>query len=152
MTEASDDSQKRLNDIPDWIYLLREFYEIYRFLSSGGSNQIRAHQRAVREAISRVMSSNRPLVPGTGIKKPVTGHLRRALDEGRVERHSNIIRAIEAVQASIDWQYGYEKVPRGLKDKYAYAELWAVWTGDLRRGDLGACSICARLHLSLACP
>jgi dimethylpropiothetin dethiomethylase len=123
VTEANDDSQKRLNDIPDWIYLLREFYEIYRFLSSGGSNHIRAHQRAVREAISRVMSSNRQLVLGTGIQKPVTGHLRRALDEGRVERHSNIIRAIEAVQASIDWQYGYEKVPRGLKDKYAYAEL-----------------------------
>lgn len=117
------ENQSRLNDIPDWVYLLREFYEIYRFLSSGGSNQIRAHQRAVREAISRVMSSNGQLVLGTGIQKPVTRHLRRALDEGCVERHSNIIRAIEAVQASIDWQYGYEKVPRGLKDKYAYAEL-----------------------------
>lgn len=117
------DSQTRLNDIPDWIYLLREFYEIYRFLSSGGSNQIRAHQRTVREAISRVMSSNGLLSLGTGIQKPVTRHLRRALDEGRMERHSNIIRSIEAVQAAIDWQYGYEKVPRGLKDKYAYAEL-----------------------------
>lgn len=117
------DSQTRLNDIPDWIYLLRELYEIYRFLSSGGSNQIRAHQRTVREAISRVMSSNGSLSLGAGVQKPVTGHLRRALDEGRVERHSNIIRSIEAVQASIDWQYGYEKVPRGLKDKYAYAEL-----------------------------
>lgn len=117
------DSQARLNDIPDWIYLLREFYEIYRFLSSGGSNQIRAHQRTVREAISRVMSSNGSLSLGTGIQKPVTRHLRRALDEGRMERHSNIIRSIEAVQGAIDWQYGYEKVPRGLKDKYAYAEL-----------------------------
>jgi dimethylpropiothetin dethiomethylase len=123
VTEVNDDIKQHLSDSPDWIYLLREFYEIYRFLSSGGSNHIRAHQRAVREAISRVMSSNRQLVLGTGIQKPVTGHLRRALDEGRVERHSNIIRAIEAVQASIDWQYGYEKVPRGLKDKYAYAEL-----------------------------
>ncbi len=123
MNETHKNSQTRLNDIPDWVYLLREFYEIYRFLSSGGSNQIRAHQRAVREAISRVMSSNGPIVRGAGIQKPVTGHLRRAFDEGRVERHSNIIRAIEAVQASIDWQYGYEKVPRGLKDKYAYAEL-----------------------------
>ncbi|MEQ8657955.1 MAG: dimethylsulfonioproprionate lyase family protein [Hyphomicrobiales bacterium] len=120
---TQSESRPCLNDIPDWIYLLREFYEIYRFLSSGGSNQIRAHQRTVREAISRVINSNGSLCLGTGIQKPVTRHLRRALDEGRMERHSNIIRSIEAVQAAIDWQYGYEKVPRGLKDKYAYAEL-----------------------------
>jgi hypothetical protein len=37
MTEA------RLSDNPDWGYLLREFYELYRFLPSGGSVPIRAH-------------------------------------------------------------------------------------------------------------
>ncbi|MFK7791648.1 MAG: dimethylsulfonioproprionate lyase family protein [Devosiaceae bacterium] len=122
-TGAAPQGEMRLNDNPNWVYLLREFYEIYRYLSSGGSNQIRAHQRAVREAISRVMASNAPIVSGTGITKPVTAHLRRALDEGIPERHATMIRSLEAVQHVIDWQYGYEKVPRGLKDKYAYAEL-----------------------------
>lgn len=123
MDDTQTESEMRLNGNPNWVYLLREFYEIYRYLSSGGSTQIRSHQRAVREAISRVMGSNTLIVPGTGIVKPVTGHLRRALAEGKRERHSDIIRSLEAVGDMIDWQYGYEKVPRGLKDKYAYAEL-----------------------------
>lgn len=123
MEDTDTDREMRLNDDPNWVYLLREFYETYRYLSSGGSTQIRAHQRAVREAISRVMGSNAQIMPGIGIVKPVTRHLRRALDEGKLERHSTIIRSLEAVGQMIDWQYGYEKVPRGLKDKYAYAEL-----------------------------
>ena len=48
-------AHRRLSDYPDWGYLLREYYEVYRFLSSGGSDRIRAHQRAVRESISRVI-------------------------------------------------------------------------------------------------
>ena len=50
MTIEADDQQ--LSDIPDWRYLLREYYEFYRYLSSGGSPKIRSHQRAVREAYS----------------------------------------------------------------------------------------------------
>ncbi|MEM6615249.1 MAG: dimethylsulfonioproprionate lyase family protein [Pseudomonadota bacterium] len=121
--ELDTASMVRLNDQPDWVYLLREFYEIYRYLSAGGSAKIRSHQKAVREAISRVMACNAEIVPGSGITKPVTAHLRRAFSEGKLERHANIVRAIEAVSDVIDWQYGYEKVPRALKDKYAYAEL-----------------------------
>ena len=30
-------AQLRLKDAPDWVYLLREFYEMYRFLPSGGA-------------------------------------------------------------------------------------------------------------------
>lgn len=113
----------RLNDAPSWTYLLREFYEIYRYLPSGGSAHIRAHQRNVREAISRVMSANALLHLHDGIGKPVTAHFQRALDEGRRERHADMIRSIDAIRHHLVWQYGYEKVPRGLKDKYAYAEL-----------------------------
>lgn len=113
----------RLNDLPSWIYLLREFYEIYRYLPSGGSSLIRAHQRAVRESISRVMNANAVLEPRQRVGKPVTAHFRRALDEGRRERHADMIRSIDAISDHLVWQYGYEKVPRGLKNKYAYAQL-----------------------------
>lgn len=123
LADAASTPETRLKDEPNWVYLLREFYEIYRYLSSGGSNQIRAHQRAVREAISRVMASNARITPGRGLTKPVTAHFQRALDEGMPERHATMIRALQAVRDAFDWQYGYEKVPRGLKDKYAYAEL-----------------------------
>lgn len=117
MTEA------RLSDHPDWGYLLREYYELYRFLPSGGSDRIRAHQRAVREAISRVMKANGEIrfrEPGW---KPVAAHLKRALDEGKLERHAAMIRALDAVAPALDWQYGYDKVPRGLDRKFAYAEV-----------------------------
>jgi len=116
-------SEQRLSDLPDWRYLLREFYEFYRFLSSGGSERIRAHQRAVREAISRVMKENAPMRFRTPETKPVVAHFKRALDEGRLERHAPVIRAIESISESLDWQYGYEKVPRGLERKYAFAEF-----------------------------
>lgn len=120
-----DDSslQEFLSDYPDWGYLLREFYEAYRFLSSGGSDKIRAHQRAVREAISRVTRSKSIIRFVDPAQKPVTAHLKRALDEGRLERTAPLIRAIESVQHQLTWQYGYEKVPRGLSKSYAYAEF-----------------------------
>lgn len=116
-------TDSRLRDWPDWIYLLREYYEFYRFLRSGGSTKIRAHQRTVREAISRVLQANPPMKFMDPAQKPVVTHLRRALDEGRNERHAPLIRAIDAVSAQLSWQYGYEKMPKGLERKYAYAEF-----------------------------
>ncbi|POF29686.1 dimethylsulfonioproprionate lyase family protein [Roseibium marinum] len=116
-------AQRRLSDYPDWGYLLREFYEAYRFLSSGGSEKIRAHQRTVREAISRVSKSNSEIRFDAPAQKPVTAHLKRALDEGRQERTAPLIRAVESIQGHLIWQYGYEKVPRGLDRTYAYAEI-----------------------------
>ncbi len=120
---AEAGASERLSAHPDWGYLLREFYELYRFLSSGGSPRIRAHQRAVREAISRVHKSDPVLRFRPPTAKPVTSHLRRALDEGRLERHAPVVRAIDAIAPTLDWEYGYEKVPRGLERKFAYAEI-----------------------------
>lgn len=113
----------RLSDRPDWLYLLRDYYELYRRLSAGGSAKIRSHQKVVREGISRVIKSNAEVRELEPVSKPVTAHWRRALDNGRMERHAPFIRALEGVQQHLVWQYGYEKVPRGLEQKYAYAEL-----------------------------
>ncbi|MEL7099024.1 MAG: dimethylsulfonioproprionate lyase family protein [Pseudomonadota bacterium] len=113
----------RLTDRPDWTYLLRDCYEIYRRVPAGGSVAIRAHQRMVRERINRVIGANAELLPQPAQDKPVTAHLRRALDNGMMERHAPLIRALETIRAGLSWQYGYEKVPRGLEKKYAYAEL-----------------------------
>ena len=120
---AGPDSLLRLRDEPNWYYLLREFYELYRFLPSGGSDRIRGHQRAVRERISALIQTNAPLRFGACEEKPVTAYLRRVLDEGRVEKHAPVIRAIDAVRAGLNWQYGYDKIPRGLSQKFAYAEI-----------------------------
>ncbi|MEO0936756.1 MAG: dimethylsulfonioproprionate lyase family protein [Pseudomonadota bacterium] len=113
----------RLADRPDWTYLLRDCYEIYRRVPAGGSVAIRSHQRMVRERINRVLGANAELHPQLPQHKPVTAHLRRALDNGMMERHAPLIRALETVRDELSWQYGYEKVPRGLEKKYAYAEL-----------------------------
>ncbi|MGZ0188949.1 MAG: dimethylsulfonioproprionate lyase family protein, partial [Alphaproteobacteria bacterium] len=121
MTIEADDQQ--LSDIPDWRYLLREYYEFYRYLSSGGSPKIRSHQRAVREAISRVMAANTPVKRLERADKPVTVHLKRALDEGLLERHASFIRAIQTIKHDLCWQYGYDRMPRGLERKFAYAEF-----------------------------
>lgn len=121
--EMTMTEQPRLQDCPDWLYLLRDYYELYRRLSAGGSSKIRSHQKIVREGISRVIKANAEVYASEAVSKPVTAHWRRALDNGRLERHAPFIRAVESVQAHLVWQYGYEKVPRGLERKYAYAEL-----------------------------
>ncbi|MCR9127451.1 MAG: dimethylsulfoniopropionate lyase [Rhodobacteraceae bacterium] len=113
----------KLKHLPDWQYLLQDYYELYRYLPSGGSPLIRAHQRAVREAIRRVIKANPDVVPQPPAQKPVTRHFRRALDEGRRERLAPVIRALDSVKHLLSWQHGYEKVPRGLAGSYAYAEL-----------------------------
>ncbi len=113
----------RLEDRPEWGYLLREFYELYRRGKAGGSAKIRSHQRAVREAISAILDSNPPVLERTPEDKPVTAHLKRAMDNGRRGSTQSIVRTIESVLPEVSWLYGYEKVPRGLSRKYAYAEF-----------------------------
>ncbi len=119
----AEPSGQHLADLPDWRYLLREYYELYRGLSAGGSPVIRAHQRAVRIAINGVTKSNPPIASLPPTERPVTAHLRRALDNGRQERNAAVVRAIAAVQGSLSWQIGYERPPHGLERKYAFAEF-----------------------------
>lgn len=113
----------RLQDRPAWGYLLRDYYELYRRLSAGGSAKIRAHQRAVREEISRLIKGNAPVREHEWAHKPVLSHYRRAIDNGLLERHAHFVRAIDAISDHLTWQYGYDRVPRGLERKYAYAEI-----------------------------
>ena len=112
-----------LKDEPDWFYLLREYYEMYRCSSAGGSQKIRAHQRIVRETISKVMDDNPPVSFHQPMTKPVCAHLGRALDRGRLQATAPLIRAIENVSAKLTWVYGYEPIPRHLSGKFAYAEI-----------------------------
>ncbi|WP_322891411.1 MULTISPECIES: dimethylsulfonioproprionate lyase family protein [unclassified Yoonia] len=112
-----------LKTLPDWRYLLAEFYELYRAIPAGGSDRIRTHQRQTREAINRVMKANAPVQLQPAAQKPVTAHLRRALDQGRSGPMASIIRSLDTVSAELSWQYGYEKVPPALAESYAYAEI-----------------------------
>ncbi|MEM6940494.1 MAG: dimethylsulfonioproprionate lyase family protein [Pseudomonadota bacterium] len=112
-----------LQDMPDWLYLLQEFDELYRFVPAGGSDRIAAHQRKTREAIARLLRAPTQVRLQPKATKPVVAHLRRALDEGRQTVMAPMVRALDAVRPDLSWQYGYEKVPRGLQNKYAYAEI-----------------------------
>lgn len=112
-----------LRDLPNWRYLLQEYDELYRYLPAGGSDRIKGHQRKVREAINRLLKQNAPVRLQERAEKPVTTHLRRALDEGRQGVLAPVVRAFDAVASQLSWQYGYEKVPKGLTQKFAYAEL-----------------------------
>ena len=114
---------QRLSENPDWMYLLRDSYELYRRCSAGGSSKIRRHQANVRERVNRVIKSNAEVRWSEPQLKPVVKHLQRAMNNGRLERTEAFIRTIETLRDSLNWQYGYEKVPRGLEQKYAYAEF-----------------------------
>jgi dimethylpropiothetin dethiomethylase len=129
------DARPRLADQPNWLYLLREYYEMYRFLSAGGSRHIRSHQRKVREEISKLIRANPELALEAGCDLPVTAHLRRALNEGRNASLAPVVRALDAVRPALQWQYGYDKVPKGLARSYGYAEI-AGPNGPIKSADV----------------
>lgn len=114
---------QRLSENVPWQYLLREVDAVYRFSSAGGSTQVRSHKRRVRDHLSRIIEADSDLQPGTPANKPVCDHLPRALVNGLSERTSSLIRSIEAVASQLTWRYGYDRMPRGLERKYAYAEF-----------------------------
>ena len=117
------EAERRLNNEPDWFYLLREYYEMYRRSGAGGSQQIRSHQRIVRAAISKIMDGNPQVRFYPPMTKPVCAHLKRALDKGRLQSTATVIRAIESVSEQLNWVYGYDPVPKHLSGKFAYAEI-----------------------------
>ncbi|MEM8553632.1 MAG: dimethylsulfonioproprionate lyase family protein [Pseudomonadota bacterium] len=123
MEQITTPMTARLMDRPDWNYLLREYYEMYRFLSAGGSDRIRSHMRIVREAIGRVLKTNPMVLQRVPETLPVTTHLPRALDEGRERALSPVVRCLDRLKDELSWQHGYDRMPRSLMKSYAYAEL-----------------------------
>jgi dimethylpropiothetin dethiomethylase len=112
-----------LSDHVDWQYVLREFWNLYRFSSAGGSKPIRSHQHEVRNRLSTEMAQDPSVVMREPQILPVCAWLSRALDQGMLERTAPLVRALRHVAGELVWTYGYERVPPGLLRKYAYAEL-----------------------------
>lgn len=114
---------KMLSAMPGWRYVLREFYNVYRFSSAGGSRIISGHMRAVQSRLSKVLTEDTELVLGTPETRPVTAHLDRTLDNGEEGSTQSFVRALSKISPDLSWQYGYENMPKSLEDKYAYSEI-----------------------------
>lgn len=114
---------QRLMACPNWLYLLREFDALYRYGSAGGSRLIRSHRKKVRDNLSSVMASNPEILKRPPETKPVTAHFARALDLGERAAMQGMARSLREVKGQLTWEYGYEKVPRSLAQKYAYCEI-----------------------------
>ena len=125
MVDLLDDTSlpSRLGHFPDWRYLLREFYNLYRFSSAGGSSHIRSHQKEVRHRLSRLLNHDQPVSQVQASEKQVCAHLSRALDIGLSHSTAPLVRAIERIRDQLYWEFGYEKVPQGLSHKYAFTEI-----------------------------
>jgi len=125
MVDCLDDTSfpSRLRHFPDWQYLLREFYNLYRFSSAGGSSHIRSHQKEVRHRLSRLLNHDPPMKQIQASEKPVCAHLSRALDIGLSYSTAPLAQAIERIRDQLYWEFGYEKMPHGLSDKYAFSEF-----------------------------
>lgn len=120
--ETSADAS-RLQDHPDWVYLLQEFDAIYRMGSSGGSTIIRSHRKRVRDRLSNEVKLNPVIITKPPVDLPVTAHLPRALDLGERGVMQGMTRALRKVLGDLVWEYGYERLPRSLVKKYAYCEV-----------------------------
>jgi len=121
--DAAQVHTSRLRDHPNWVYLLKEFHDIYSLGSAGGSKPIRSHRRKVRDALSQVLQSNPEVTPRQPVLKPVVAHLPRAFDLATRGTMAGISRAMERASTELTWEYGYERVPPHLVGKYAYCEI-----------------------------
>lgn len=124
-----------LADYPDWRYLLREIDALYRHQSAGGSAAIRSHQRAVRTAVNKNAAADPAMALAPPALLPVCAHLNRALQNAARERTAPVAGALANVRGQLAWQYGYDKLPRGLGKKFAFAEI-AGPTGPVVMDDL----------------
>jgi dimethylpropiothetin dethiomethylase len=113
----------RLLDCPEYLYVVRDYDAVYRYGSAGGSRAVRSHLRKVREAISDVVEANPVVIAREPEGKPVVAHLERALDTGARGAMGSLSDSLRSVSSRFTWEYGYERVPRGLADKYAYCEI-----------------------------
>lgn len=117
------DPTERLSDLSNWGYLLQEVRYVYRDMPAGGSTPIRRHIELVADEIGRAVRSNAAVLPRTPQSKPVSNHFGRALDNGEATEMAPLIRAVAKVAPELDWRYGYDRMPKTLERKYAYAEL-----------------------------
>lgn len=113
----------RLSDLPDWGYLIQEVRYLYTETPAGGSDLIRRHLRQVSEHLGKAVRADPPVVPGVPQVKPVTRHFGRALDRGEGTVMASPIRALAKLAGQLFWQFGYDRMPKALEQKYAYAEL-----------------------------
>ncbi|GAB6060797.1 dimethylsulfonioproprionate lyase family protein [Desulfonatronum parangueonense] len=125
MLDVQDDAApRRLSDVADMLYLLRDVDDVYRRSSAGGSKVIRAHQRRVRDALSRIIEADSPLFESRPAgDKPVTAHLPRALELGATGPLAQMARTIGRIAPRLTWAYGYDKMPRTLAKRFAFAEI-----------------------------
>lgn len=113
----------RLSEHPGWLYLLQEYFSAYRFGSAGGSSRIRSHMRQVRQRLSQTLQVDPELNRLPPQTKPVVQHLGRALDNGGSGLMESFVRALAKVSDELIWEYGYDKLPKGLERKFAYADI-----------------------------
>jgi len=125
MVDLLDDTSlpSRLGHFPDWRYLLREFYNLYRFSSAGGSSHVRSHQKEVRHRLSRLLNYDPPVSRVQASEKQVCAHLSRALDIGLSHSTAPLVRSIERIRDQLYWEFGYSKLPPGLRNKFAFSEF-----------------------------
>jgi dimethylpropiothetin dethiomethylase len=112
-----------ISERPDWRYVLREFYNVYRFSSAGGSKLVSGHMRTVQSRLSRALNSDPVMNVATAEARPVTSHFGRTLDNGEAERTQSFVRSVSKIGPELSWQYGYASMPRSLEKKYAYSEI-----------------------------
>lgn len=113
----------RLQDYPAWIYLLKEFHDVYSQGSAGGSKAVRSHRKKVRDKLSSVMNANPPVTPRPPATLPVTAHLPRAFDLAARGSMAGMSRALERAAGDLSWEYGYQRVPPHLRRTYGYCEV-----------------------------
>ena len=112
-----------LSHSPEWLYLVRDFQTLYQMGSAGGSKKIRSHMKLVRQALGRIIEADPSVAGDQPADLPVCRHLDRALSNAATEKTASLARSLASVRPSLTWRYGYERVPRGLKTKYGYAEV-----------------------------
>ena len=111
---AMSQLETRSNNVLDWKCVFQEIDQVYRLGAAGGNSMIRSNQRSVQGAMSKITRSNPYYTPRQPENKPVSDHWGRVLDLADSCPLANLSRVLYRVESQLTWEYGYQKVSRGL--------------------------------------
>jgi len=105
-----------------WYRLMAGLYLTFESVCPAGSELMMHHLEKVN-ACFKQMITHPVLQPREPMKKPVVRYLRDALKMGMYFNESPIYHTIGLMDHHLTWECGYEHMPEGLADNYAYTEV-----------------------------
>ena len=106
-----------------WFSILAEYLSLYQSVFSTARSEMKKHKQAVVHKIKEQQTNFELSFAKKKKEKPVCDYLEQAIKTENNDETAILLNLIDQVRDSLTWEYGYNKLPEELQEKYAYSEL-----------------------------